>query len=238
MELAVAHLQVQLASIAGFDGKLMFLTALNVAGISALVGIAASADPALWLLGFGSASSAICVLLGLGDLWFGDVAQFPTPAEAKSAAREEPGGDGVLAWRYAEVVRDIAESARDAQVHKIRLMRLLLIGTSASLGLVIATALTATKPALCVMQVRDAALWWPPRGVSRLGVPERIVRIHGEVGEPSGAVLEGRPALPHAIRLARRYQPYSITRSIAQLSSSIVATASVRTIPPTSLRAP
>ena len=144
LELAVAHLQVQLASIAGFDGKLMFLTALNVAGISALVGIAASADPSLWLLGFGSASSAICVLLGLGDLWFGDVAQFPTPTEAMRAAREEPGGDGVLAWRYVEVVRDIAESARNVQIHKIRLMRLLLIGTSASLGLVIATALTAT----------------------------------------------------------------------------------------------
>ena len=144
LQIASAHLQVQLTSIAGFDGKLMFLTALNVAGISALVGIAASADPSLWLLGFGSASSAICVLLGLADLWFGDVAQFPTPAEAMRAAREQPGGDGVLAWRYAEVLRDIAEGARNVQIHKIRLMRLLLIGTSASLGLVIATALTAT----------------------------------------------------------------------------------------------
>ena len=47
LEIATAHLQVQLTSIAGFDGKLMFLTALNVAGISALVGIAASADPSL-----------------------------------------------------------------------------------------------------------------------------------------------------------------------------------------------
>ena len=122
LQIASAHLQVLLASIAGFDGKLMFLTALNVAGISALVGIAASADPSLWLLGFGSASSAICVLLGLADLWFGDVAQVPTPAKAMRAAREQPGGDGVLAWRYAEVVRDIAEGARNVQIHKIRLI--------------------------------------------------------------------------------------------------------------------
>ncbi len=54
LEIAIAHMQVLLASIASFDGKVMFLTALNVAGISALVGIAASSDPWLWCSGWES----------------------------------------------------------------------------------------------------------------------------------------------------------------------------------------
>ena len=143
LEIAIAHLQVQLASIAGFDGKLMFLTALNVAGISALVGIAASADPSLWLWGVGLASSASCVLLGLGNLWVGDADQFPTPSEAMRVALKEQRGDEALAWRYLGTVHDAAERANDLRIRKARLMRVLLTGTSASLGLVIATALTA-----------------------------------------------------------------------------------------------
>ena len=69
LEIAIAHEQVLLSSIAGFDGKLMLLTVLNVAGISALVGIAASADPVAWLFGLSMASCALCALAGLGNLW-------------------------------------------------------------------------------------------------------------------------------------------------------------------------
>ena len=96
LEIAIAHEQVLLSSIAGFDGKLMLLTVLNVAGISALVGIAASADPIAWLFGLSMASCALCALAGLGNLWAGDVDQFPTPEEAIRIARENPDGEDEL----------------------------------------------------------------------------------------------------------------------------------------------
>ncbi len=90
LQIAIAHEQVLLASIAGFDGKLMLLTVLNVAGVSALVGIAASADPITSLFGLSMASCAICALAGLGNLWARDVDQFPTPDEAMRAVRQNP----------------------------------------------------------------------------------------------------------------------------------------------------
>ncbi len=142
LEIAIAHLQVQLASIAGFDGKLMFLTALNVAGISALVGIAASADPSLWLLGVGLASSTICAQLGLGNLWAWHVPQFPAPAEAMRAALENRLGNTALAWEHLQAIALASTEAEAIVARKSRLMRSLLVGTPISLGVVVATALT------------------------------------------------------------------------------------------------
>ena len=142
LEIAVAHMQVLLSSIAGFDGKVMFLTALNVAGISALVGIAASTEPALWLFGFSLASSTICVLLGLGNLWTRDADQFPTPDEAMHIASTNKQGGDALAWRYLKAISRITQNANKVRSRKARLMRRLLIGTPISLGLVVATALT------------------------------------------------------------------------------------------------
>lgn len=142
LEIAIAHMQVLLSSIAGFDGKVMFLTALNVAGISALVGIAVSSDPWLWLFGLGVASSTACVLLGLGNLWARDADQFPTPNEAMHIALRNDQGESALAWQYLKAIGRITERADKVLVRKSRLMRRLLVGTPISLGFVVATALT------------------------------------------------------------------------------------------------
>ena len=142
LQIAIAHEQVLLASIAGFDGKLMLLTVLNVAGISALVGIAASADPITSLFGLSMASCAICALAGLGNLWAGDVDQFPTPEEAIRIAQANPDGEAELISWYLGAVKDASRRAGRVLNRKTTLMRALLVGTPLSLGLVVATALT------------------------------------------------------------------------------------------------
>ena len=142
LEIAIAHEQVLLSSIAGFDGKLIFLTVLNVAGISALVGIVASADPIAWLFGLSMASCALCALSGLANLWAGDVDQFPTPDEAIHAARTNTLGEEALIWLYLKAVRKVARRAEATISRKMLLLRALLIGTPLSLGFVVATALT------------------------------------------------------------------------------------------------
>ena len=134
---------MQLASIAGFNGKLMFLTALNVAGVSALVGIAASADASLVLFSLGLAAASIGVLLGLGDLWVQDVEQFSTPAEATRVALDNSGDEDLLLWRYLSTISNISQLVDAVRRRKSRLTRLLLSTTVISLGLVIATALEA-----------------------------------------------------------------------------------------------
>ena len=144
LEIAIAHEQVLLSSIAGFDGKRMFLTALNVAGLSALVGIAVSAEPWLWLFGLSMAACALCALSGLANLWAGDVDQFPTPGEAIRAADENAQDPDALTWRYLIAVQEVSQHAQDALRRKLVLMRTLLATTPISLGLVVATALTAT----------------------------------------------------------------------------------------------
>ena len=144
LEIAIAHEQVLLSSIAGFDGKVMFLTALNAAGLSALIGIAASSSPSLWLLALGLASSTICVLLGLGNLWTRDANQFPTPDEAMHIASTNEHGEDTLAWLYLQAISRITESANNVRNRKARLMRRLLVGTPISLGFAVATALTTT----------------------------------------------------------------------------------------------
>ena len=142
LEIAIAHMQVLLSSIAGFDGKLMLLTVLNVAGVSALVGIAASADPTAWLFGLSMASCALCALSGLANLWAGDVDQFPTPDDAIHAARKNTLGEEALIWLYLKAVRKVARRAEATISRKMLLLRALLIGTPLSLGFVVATALT------------------------------------------------------------------------------------------------
>ena len=143
LQIASAHVQAQLAAIAGLYGKLMFLSALNVAGISALVGIVASAEPSMWLSGLGLAASSACALLGLGNLWAEGVDQFPTPEEAARAAREHQHGDDMLAWQLMRVLDEAAQQANEVLDRKLRVVRALLIGTPISLGVVVATALTA-----------------------------------------------------------------------------------------------
>ena len=143
LEIAVSHLHEQLASINSFDGKLMFLTALNVAAISALIGITASADPSLWLVGCGLVASTTCVLLGLGNLWSWEVTQFPTPTEAIRFAEENELGDNALAWRHLLTVNQATSLISKTLRRKSRLMHTMLIGTPIALGFVVAAALTA-----------------------------------------------------------------------------------------------
>lgn len=82
LTVAAWHLQVLLTSLANLDSKIMFVTALNVAGLSALIGVAEAADQISWLLWLGLAGSGLSVLLGFARLWSAESEQFPTPTEA------------------------------------------------------------------------------------------------------------------------------------------------------------
>ena len=82
LNVAAWHLQVLLAALANLDSKIMFVTALNVAGLSALIGIGVAADPVDWLLWSGVAMSGVGVVLGFGRLWSVESQQFPSPTEA------------------------------------------------------------------------------------------------------------------------------------------------------------
>ena len=142
LQIATAHLQVLLASIAGFDGKIMFLTALSVASISALVGIIASADPSLWLTGFGLAWAAANVLLGLGSLWSRDVPQFPSPTVIAAITQTQGNDEPAIVQFYLGGIEEASRVAGAALDRKSRLTRVLLFGITVSLGLVVAAALT------------------------------------------------------------------------------------------------
>ena len=79
---AAWHLQVLLSALANLDSKIMFVTALNVAGLSALIGVAVAADPVDWLFWLGLVASGLAVLLGFARLWSAESEQFPSPTEA------------------------------------------------------------------------------------------------------------------------------------------------------------
>ena len=82
LTVAAWHLQVLLTSLANLDSKIMFVTALNVAGLSALIGVGVAADPVDWLLWLGVATSGLGVLLGFARLWSAESEQFPSPTDA------------------------------------------------------------------------------------------------------------------------------------------------------------
>ena len=82
LNVAAWHLQVLLSALANLDSKIMFVTALNVAGLSALIGVGVAADPVDWLLWLGVATSGVGVMLGFGRLWSVESQQFPSPSEA------------------------------------------------------------------------------------------------------------------------------------------------------------
>ena len=145
LEIAASHLQVLLAAIAGSDGKIMFLTALNVAGISALVGIEVTANTPNWLVGFGLAVSGLCVLGGLGNLWTQYLQQFPTPEEALRFARDDRNGNNALAWRHFYAVLEAAENAQESLRRRSRLMRIMLFLTPIAFAVVIAAAFTTAR---------------------------------------------------------------------------------------------
>ena len=145
LDVAAWHLQMLLSSVASFDGKIMFLTALNVAGMSALIGIVIASDPLVWLLVVGVLMSGVCVALGLGVLWSANLQQFPSPLEISRAVREVGAAPGELAWRHFAAIQHATSRADDALRLRILTMRTLLVLTPIALTVVIATAITAVS---------------------------------------------------------------------------------------------
>ena len=142
LNVAAWHLQVLLTSLAGFDGKIMFLTALNVAGVSALVGLVATSDPSWWLVGLGLSRSGLCIGAGLGSLWAPPARQFPSPMDAKSTDSDEAGSNE-QAQLYA--IREAVLQADPALRRKLLLTRVLLLMTPCALAIVVATAIIAVR---------------------------------------------------------------------------------------------
>ena len=66
----------------------MFLTALNVAGMSALIGIVIASAPSVWVLSVGFLLLSACVALGLGVLRSANLQQFPSPEEIVDSVRD------------------------------------------------------------------------------------------------------------------------------------------------------
>lgn len=142
LQVSAAHLQVALQSIGAYDGKMMFLMALQIAAISAQVGLSASADPKLELLIAGIATSALAFLLGVWGLWTSETDHFPSPTTAMALTRRARADANRLAWIYVVAMRRAALRARLIIVRKGRITRLMLILTPIAVGLLMWTALT------------------------------------------------------------------------------------------------
>jgi hypothetical protein len=145
LDVAAWHLQMLLASVASFDGKIMFLTALNVAGMSALIGTVLASDPYLWLIALGFVLLSICAALGLGVLWSANLEQFPSPPEITRFIREIGGAPGELTRRHFAAIQHATSRADDALRLRILTMRTLLVLTPTALTVVIATAVTTVN---------------------------------------------------------------------------------------------
>ena len=143
LDLAAWHLQMLLTSVASFDGKIMFLTALNVAGTSALIGIVIASDPVISLISLGFVLSSVGVTLGLGALWSANLQQFPSPDEVLNTAREVGNEPLELVRRHFASIREATNQAEAQLRFRIRTMRTLLLMTPIALTIVIATAITS-----------------------------------------------------------------------------------------------
>ncbi len=142
LEVAAWHLQTLLSAISQSDGKVMFLTALNAAGMSALIGVTVAADPSDWLLGAGLVLSSLCLVIGLGRLWAAEVRQFPSPSEALSYARVAAADGSNLEWRHFFAVEAAIDEAEASHRRSLQILRSLLLMTPASLSVVLATAVS------------------------------------------------------------------------------------------------
>ncbi len=139
LNVAAWHLQVLLTSLSSFDGKMMFLTALNVAAISALIGIALTADPVDWLFALSLIVSSLNVAAGLGRLWASDSSQFPTPEEMRRTLGEVGVDETSLRQEYLAAIWHAITTGEERLQRLVQLMRLLLFSTAAALSLTIAT---------------------------------------------------------------------------------------------------
>ena len=143
LDVAAWHLQMLLTSVGSFDGKIMFLTALNVAGMSALIGIVIAADPSIALLAVGFVLLSIGTALGLGMLWSTSLQQFPRPDEIIEIARDGGGEPAEILGGHFAAIHGATEQASNALRARIRVMRILITMTLVALAIVVATALTA-----------------------------------------------------------------------------------------------
>ena len=144
LDVAAWHLQMLLTSVSSFDGKIMFLTALNVAGLSALIGITITSEPTTWLVSLGFVLASVCAAIGLGVLWSANLKQFPNPDEILSTSQGAGNDSGELVRQHFLSIRE-ATSKADAQLRfRIRAMRVLLLVTPSALTVAIAAAITAT----------------------------------------------------------------------------------------------
>ena len=144
LNVAAWHLQMLLTSVSSFDGKIMFLTALNVAGLSALIGIVITSEPMVWLTSLGFVLASICAAIGLGVLWSADLQQFPSPDEIQSTAGEVGNQPEEQIRRHFASIREATKEAEAQLRFRIRTMRVLLVATPSALAVVIAAAITAT----------------------------------------------------------------------------------------------
>ena len=143
LDVSAWHLQVLLTSLSSFDGKMMFLTALNVAGISALIGIALTADPVGWLFALSLSVSSLNVLAGLGRLWAFDSSQFPTPEQMRRTARTIGDDERSMRDEYITAIWNATRQGHLSLRRLVVLVRLLLFTTAAALAAAIATAVFA-----------------------------------------------------------------------------------------------
>lgn len=146
LDLSARHLQVLLTSLSSFDGKMMFLTALNVAGISALIGIALTADPIGWLFALSLSLSSLNVAAGLGRLWLTDYEQFPTPEQVRRAIEqvdETESDPSHLVHEYLNALWYASSLGQASLRRLILLVRVLLLTTGAALAMTVATATLA-----------------------------------------------------------------------------------------------
>ena len=143
LDVAAWHLQMLLTSVSSFDGKIMFLTALNVAGMSALIGIVLASDPSVWLLSLGFLLLSACVALGLGVLWSANLLQFPSPDDVLAAVGEVGDDPDELVRRHFAAIQDAAERAEDSLRLRIQTMRALLGMTPVALTVVVAAAIAS-----------------------------------------------------------------------------------------------
>jgi len=142
LRVSAAHLNVVLTSIGSYDGKVMFLIALNVAAISAQAGLLASANPIVAVAWLGVGASILNCLLGVWALWTDAAEQFPDPGLAIGIARRGGGDDNRIAWVYVAAMRRATLQARPIIIRKGRTFRALLITTSVALILLLVTAVT------------------------------------------------------------------------------------------------
>ncbi len=143
LDLSARHLQVLLTSLSSFDGKMMFLTALNVAGISALIGVALTADPVDWLFALSLSLTSLNVAAGLGRLWAPDAVQFPTPEETRRTIEEVGNDETRLEQQHLAAIWYAVRLGHGSLRRLIMLVRVLLLTTGTALTLTVGTAMSA-----------------------------------------------------------------------------------------------